>query len=1004
MAIINGTNGNDTLTGTADDDTISPLLGLDQVDGNDGTDRLVVDYSSIDGSGGDHAYLTISNFFTGSGLIQTNNNQVTFTKMEALDITGTGGDDTLIAWALQDTIRGGPGNDFINGGTGSDSIDGGLGQDTLEVDRNVSEPVTINGLPTLPGTTYTGIECFEIITGTGDDTISLTTSVGDTILSGAGNDSISAGSGNDWIDGETGNDTMAGGLGDDTFYIDSAGDLVTEASSAGTDLVKTMVSGYTLAANVENLILSGAVISGIGNGEHNQLTGNSAANSLTGGAGHDTLNGSSGNDTLAGESGDDVYAIDVLTDTVTEGSNAGTDRVHASVTGYTLPVNVENLTLNGSVIAGTGNSSPNYLTGNAAANVLNGAGGNDTLNGGAGDDSLNGGANDDTYLVDAAGDVVSEAGGSGTDQVYSAVTYTLVADVENLLLTGSDDINGTGNTLANSLTGNAGANILDGGFGGDKLSGGAGNDTYIVDNAGDTITEAALAGDDTVRSGVTYTLANHVDDLILTGAGAINGTGNTLANSLTGNSAANTLDGSSGADQMDGAGGNDTYIVDNGADAVSETDESGGNDTVRAGASHTLGANIENLVMTGSGPYTAIGNALSNKLTGNGANNVLNGGAGADTTTGGEGNDIYVINSFADVLVESADGGVDRINAPFSFTLPANFEELVLTNSSAITGTGNSANNEIYGSSAANTLDGKAGQDSMDGGPGNDTYIVETTGDRVRESDAVDGIDTVRSSVTFYLSNFVENLILTGTAAINGTGNDRRNELTGNSAANILDGRTLTDTLIGGAGDDTYIVDRQRDVVTESANSGQDTVKAAAGYILGPNLETLILTGTAVSDGVGNSLANRMDGNDAANKLTGDLGDDTLLGDGGLDTLFGAQEASFGEGEIDQLTGGADSDKFVLGIAEGRFYDNGEAGTGGRSDYAHVTDFTVGVDVLQLNGSRSEYYLGTSGVSGVSGRGLFHEDGATDELIAIVRSGNSTALTDANTIDVARFM
>src|SRR6185503_4239400 len=108
--------------------------------------------------------------------------------------------------------------------------------------------------------------------------------------------------------------------------------------------------------------------------------------------------------------------------------------------------------------------------------TLNGGNGNDTLNGGTGNDTMTGGAGNDAYFVDASSDKITESANQGTDTVYSSISLTLGSNVEDLVLTGTGAINGTGNTLDNSLSGNAGANSLGGGSGHDVLNGGAGND------------------------------------------------------------------------------------------------------------------------------------------------------------------------------------------------------------------------------------------------------------------------------------------------------------------------------------------------------------------------------------------------------------------------------------------------------------------------------------------------------------------------------------------------
>jgi Ca2+-binding RTX toxin-like protein len=171
-------------------------------------------------------------------------------------------------------------------------------------------------------------------------------------------------------------------------------------------------------------------------------------------------------------------------------------------------------------------------------------------------------------VVNVSTDVVTELANEGIDTVQSAVTLTLAANVENLTLTGSSVINGTGNTLDNALTGNganntltglAGNDTLNGGLGNDTMLGGAGNDIYVVNVATDVVTELANEGTDTVMSAVTLTLGNNVENLTLTGSLVINATGNTLNNVLTGNSAANVLQGAAGDDTYSGGAGNDTF-------------------------------------------------------------------------------------------------------------------------------------------------------------------------------------------------------------------------------------------------------------------------------------------------------------------------------------------------------------------------------------------------------------------------------------------------------------
>ena len=303
-----------------------------------------------------------------------------------------------------------------------------------------------------------------------------------------------------------GNDILTGtSSSSDTVTYSSATAPVTVSLNTATQQ-NTFGAGLDTITKIENLI---------GSAFADNLTGNSANNILEGKAGNDTLTGWSGADTMIGGLGNDTYFVENMGDIVTEKLNEGTDTVSSRLT-YLLPANVENLILTGTgAINGTGNSQNNTITGNNAANQLNGYDGNDTLNSGAGDDTLTGwsgadtmigGLGNDTYFVENAGDIVTEKPNEGTDTVSSRLTYTLPANVENLILTGTVAVNSTGNILNNIITGNnaanqlnggAGNDTIDGGLGTNKLTGGTGNDIFKFTTKGhiDTITDYNVAND-----------------------------------------------------------------------------------------------------------------------------------------------------------------------------------------------------------------------------------------------------------------------------------------------------------------------------------------------------------------------------------------------------------------------------------------------------------------------------------------------------------------------------
>ncbi|MGC2413943.1 MAG: calcium-binding protein [Stellaceae bacterium] len=284
------------------------------ITGSGGSSRLVFDTTGTIDLSGVSGFPTI--VLDGPGANTASLANINFIGLATRRVTVTGGDfgNTIDASALTGANR-----VVLNGGFRADTLSGGSGNDTL------------NG--------------------------------------GAGNDSLTGGAGNDVLNGGTGNDTLTGGAGNDTYVVNSTGDIVSEAASAGTDTVKTTLSSYTLGANVENPNFIGAGnFSGTGNTLANVLTGGGGNDTLKGGSGNDTLNGGAGSDTMAGGGGNDTYIVDNVGDVVTEAASAGTDMVKTTLLGYTLGANVENLTYTGSSnFTGTGNSLNNAITGGAGA-------------------------------------------------------------------------------------------------------------------------------------------------------------------------------------------------------------------------------------------------------------------------------------------------------------------------------------------------------------------------------------------------------------------------------------------------------------------------------------------------------------------------------------------------------------------------------------------------------------------------------------------------------------
>ncbi len=610
---VTGGPGNDTLTGTSGADYIDGGAGKDKMTGGAGDDSYVVDNTGDKvienaGEGNDTIY---TNLATYSLALLPNVENLTYTGTANFKGTGNAADNILIGGGRDDTL---------NGGAGADTLMGGIGNDTYNVD-NVGDSVieqSKQGTDTIISTIDLGLpDNVENLKLSGP-AVKATGNALDNVITGSSLDNI--------LDGAGGADTMIGGLGSDLYLVDNVGDVVIEAG-ADVDTVRTTLQSYTLTKNVE--ILYGDFAAGFTG------TGNASANTIYGGIGDDTLDGKGGADTLAGGLGNDHYIVDNAADVIIEFAGQGdADTVYAQksyVLGNSADIEVliaqsaAKIDLTGNALANTiiGNDAVNHLTGGDGNDILTGNGGNDILDGGLGEDQMTGGTGNDSYYVDNVHDVVTENATEGTDAVYTTVDYRVDHNVENVTVLSPDGCNIIGNELANVLSGGKGNDSLIGGGGTDKLLGGAGNDQ--LDATGDT------------------------------GATLDGGAGN---DTLIGSNFADILkDGGDGVDQMTGGAGDDSYYVTNSLDTIVEKSGEGA-DTVYTSVNFVLSDNVENLIVNGTGPVSATGNGLANKLTGNNGDDILSGSGGKDTLTGGLGNDTLAGGRDADTL--TGGGGSDK--------------------------------------------------------------------------------------------------------------------------------------------------------------------------------------------------------------------------------------------------------------------------------------------------------------------------------------------------------
>lgn len=444
----------------------------------------------------------------------------------ALDdiIDGRAGNDQIFGYAGNDMIIGGSGYDILRGGTGDDTyiLDPGFGlaysyqaDSIIENTGEGSDTILIGGSLTLNDiylwTDYTGALHLKFSASAEDEVV---------------------------IYGET-----SSSMSDVNNRIEqikfSTGGVLSLANGL---ILRDTDSGHTMIGTDDNDVLSG-------NGGNDNLYGYSGSDTLTGGSGQDALYGGTGNDTYVFAPG---FGLTSQPDSLQENTSEGTDTIWMSGalmpsdlriwvdyygsmhiqlasnaddrvdvygvnsgTGTDIGSRIEKILFDNGVvwdltagIKATDTDTGHDNFGSAQADTLDGQGGNDslvgyagndTLIGGTGDDYMAGGTGDDTYYVDSTSDYAVENASSGTDTVYSSVNWTLGTYFEHLFLTGSSNINGTGNAEDNTITGNTGDNSLSGDDGADYLLGGAGSDVLSGGNSNDVLDGGA--GSDVLTGG-----------------------------------------------------------------------------------------------------------------------------------------------------------------------------------------------------------------------------------------------------------------------------------------------------------------------------------------------------------------------------------------------------------------------------------------------------------------------------------------------------------------------
>ncbi|WP_307731951.1 putative Ig domain-containing protein [Massilia antarctica] len=811
--VLTGAAGNDKLHGMAGNDTLSGGEGNDLLDGGEGADRM-------EGGAGDDRYIVdaagdqaIEGAVPGYDTVETKVSYTLGANLEVLVLTGSANIDGTGNESSND-LTGNDGNNRLDGGAGGDRMEGRDGDDTYLVD-SVDDRVTeyadfgidtiirsVNVNTTLPYYVENLILTGTAATGRGND-------IHNVISGNASANKLYGMGGDDVVDGKGGNDTLDGGAGNDTYLFargdgqDSIDNLDVKAASDGVQFgagiadtdVMALRSGNNLALKIR------------GSTDQIGVTDYFAADVVTNGQPSDKkikwvkfAGGTVWNQATIQAN------VDASASNHAPVLGTAVPALQAkvgSVFTYAVPANtMTDADLGDSVTysakMANGAALPAWLAFDALSRTLSGTPGSADIGTGTLQFVLTGA---DRYGAAANLTVTMKISLPNRVPVLAAPvpdkTAAQGAVFSYALAAGAFTDPDAGDTLSYTAT----------------LANGAALPAWLSFNPATltfsgTPTSAGtlsikLSAKDTggLSASDVFDLAVSIQNLLVNGSANADtlaaGDGNDTLNGLAGNDTLSglggddTLDGGVGVDRLIGGVGNDVFVVDGTTDVIVENANEG-NDLVKASATYTLSANVENLTLLSTALIDGTGNAGDNVLTGNaavntlyglGGNDMLDGAAGADKLYGGAGNDVYFVDNAADVVTENAAEGVDLVQSSVAYTLPANLEALRLTALSNVNATGNSVDNLIIGNVGINVLNGLGGNDILQGG---------------------DGVDTV-----------------TDTAG--------NNLLDGGNGADILTGGIGNEMLIGGAGNDTITSSTGADVIAFNRGDGQDIVNASTG-------------------------------------------------------------------------------------------------------------------------------------------------------------------------------